>query len=67
MNKIKVTHLDNKGNAIGDSFVADLEVYKRVNKNTGFDWSKAITCFVNGESYTTTNMPYGNIKLQLNK
>ena len=64
MNKIRVVHLDRKGKDLG-GFMADLEAYKAINKNTGFNWDSALTCFTRGESYTTVNMPYGNIRLEL--
>ena len=64
MNKIKVTHLDTQGKDLDGSFIANLADYRASNKNNGFDWDKAITCFYNGRSYTTVNNPYGNIRLE---
>jgi hypothetical protein len=65
MTTIRVTHLDRNGKVLDGSFLADLNKYKAVNKSTGFDWDKALTCFINGEVYTTVNMAYGNIRLEL--
>ena len=67
MNKIRVIHLDKHGAPLDSGFIASLKDYKSVNKNTGFDWDKALTCFINGKSYTTVNMAYGNIRLEIIK
>ena len=69
MNKILVTHLNNHtGSTVGKPFIADFDLYKHSNKkNDKFDWDAALTAFVNGKSYTTINMPYNNIKLELVK
>jgi hypothetical protein len=64
MNQIRVVHLDRQGKDLDGSFIANLAVYRAANKNNGFDWDKAITCFYNGRSYTTMNNPYGNIRLE---
>jgi hypothetical protein len=65
MNKIKVIHLDREGKDSDGGFIASLDKYKAVNKNTGFNWDNALTCFINSESYTTVNMAYGNIRLEM--
>ena len=66
MNNILVTHLSaSTGKMVGSPFVANLEKYKEVNKDNGFNWDQALTAFINNESYTTINQPYCNIKLEL--
>ena len=64
MNKILVVHLDKNGKAIDKGFEADLAKYKEVNKGN-FNWDQVLTSFLNGESYTTLNQPYGNITLSV--
>jgi hypothetical protein len=64
MAKITVTHINKDGSPVAGSFVADLEKYQAANKN-GFDWGQATYLFARGESYTTTNLAYGDIKLTL--
>jgi len=68
MNTIQVTHLSTStSKVVGTPFKADLFTYMAANRDNGFDWDKALTSFLNGESYTTLNQPYGNIKLDLVK
>lgn len=67
VNVILVTHLDKEGKITGSPFEADLAKYKAVNKSNGFNWDQALSCFMRGESYTTINMPYGDIRLNLIK
>jgi hypothetical protein len=63
MNTILVQHLDKNNKPVGFPFTANLSKYKSVNKC--LNWDQIITNFVNGESYTTVNTPYGNIKFSL--
>lgn len=63
MNKIKVVHLDRFGKPLDGGFVTDFNTYKKRNK--GLDWDAIVTGIINNGSYTTVNIPYGNITFSL--
>tara|TARA_R110002153_G_scaffold66824_1_gene178296 strand:+ start:246 stop:464 length:219 start_codon:yes stop_codon:yes gene_type:complete len=65
---IEVKHYDRKGNQIGVSFNADLIRFKYINRKCDYiNWDDALTAFVNGKAYKTTNMPYGDIEMTLSR
>ena len=61
MQNIRIVHLDKHGAPIGESFVKNLKTFKSFNKD--LDWDHIISVIILEGSYTTVNMPYGNITI----
>lgn len=59
MQKIRVVHLNKHGKPLDDGFIKNLKSYKEHNRD--LDWDHIISVIINNGSYTTVNMPYGNI------
>ena len=65
MQNIRIVHLDKHAVPIGKSFVVDLKSFKSLNKE--LDWDHIISVIILKGSYTSVNMPYGNITISFEK
>lgn len=65
MQKIRVIHLDKHGKPLDNGFIKDLKTFKAFNKD--LDWDHIISVIISNGSYTTVNLPYGNISISFEK